>query len=456
MDDRKNYKKIAFMTIMLSMMGLTSFGQSQVTVEDAIRITLEKNLQIKQASLNKDLAAQDVFQAKSNLYPDLKIGSNFKKINGFAFDQVSTTFVTGNQWTTGADAQVSSSVTIFQGFQKINQIKANKLLLESAATQIEKIKYDLMLSVLVNYLEAITNSEMMIASAQQILLSREQVKTDSIQFQVGNKTLADLSQSKNQVATDELNLVNARNAYESSLLALKQLMELPPQTDLQLVKPKVEAINHVLGQYAAIDVFEKAKSFNPELKKAQLDKQAAIKNIDIAKGGYLPSLSMGVSYGSNYYSEARHYLTRELMPFGDQVNQNKSFGAGLTLSIPIFDNNRNRVNVSKARINLQLAETNVQLLETTLNKTVNQAVLDLSAAAQRYKSSMSAFNSATDAFQVIKERYDIGMANGIELFTAQTNRNKAEFDLIQAKYNMIFKDKIIDYYVGNHIKFDVN
>src|SRR5690606_16775571 len=106
----------------------------------------------------------------------------------------------------------------------------------------------------------------------------------------------------------------------------------------------------------------------------QLDKQAAIKNIDIAKGGYLPSLSMGVSYGSNYYSEARHYLTRELMPFGDQVNQNKSFGAGLTLSIPIFDNNRNRVNVSKARINLQLAETNVQLLETTLNKTVNQAV----------------------------------------------------------------------------------
>lgn len=455
MDDRKNYKKMAFMTIMFSVMGYAGFGQGQITVEEAIRITLERNLQVKQATLNKDLAAQDVFQAKSNLYPDLKAGSNYQKINGFAFDQVSTTFVTGNKWTTRADAQLSSSVTVFQGFQKINQIKANKLLLESSATQIEKIKYDLMLSVLVNYLEAITNSELTIASQQQILLSKEQVKNDSIQFQVGNKTLADLSQSKNQVATDELNLVNTRNAYESSLLALKQLMEMPPQAELKLVKPEVEAVAYVLGQYAAIDVFEKAKSFNPELKKAQLDKEAAIKQIDIAKGGYLPSLSLGVSYGSNYYSEARHYLTRELMSFGDQVNQNKSFGAGLTLSIPIFDNNKNRVNVSKAKINLQLAETNAQLLETTLNKTVNQAVLDLSSAAQRYQSSLAAFSSATDAFQVIKERYDIGMANGIELFTAQTNRNKAEFDLIQAKYNMIFKDKIIDYYVGNPIKFDV-
>ncbi|AIM36549.1 TolC family protein [Sphingobacterium sp. SG20118] len=456
MDDRKNYKKMALMAIMFSMMGYASFGQGKVTVEEAIRVTLERNLQVKQATLNKDLAAQDVFQAKSNLYPDLGISVNQRYNNGFAFDQVAGKVLTGNDWTTTSSGSLSSNVTIFQGLQKVNQIKANKLLLESAATQIEKIKYDLMLSVLVNYLEAITNKEMTIASEQQILLSKEQVKNDSIQFEVGNKTLADLSQSKNQVATDQLNLVNAKNAYESSLLALKQLMELSPQTDLQLVKPQVEAIDQVLEQYTAETVFDKAKSFNPELKKAQLDKQAALKQIAIAKGGYLPTLSLGVSYGSNYSSKAYDLVTQTVIPFGDQVNKNKSFGAGLSLSIPIFDNNKNKVNVSKAKINLQLAETNEQLLETTLNKTVNQAVLDLSAAAQRYQSSLAAFSSATDAFQVIKERYDIGMANGIELFTAQTNRNKAEFDLIQAKYNMIFKDKIIDYYVGNPIKFDVN
>ncbi|UIR57145.1 TolC family protein [Sphingobacterium sp. SRCM116780] len=455
MDDRKNYKKMAFMTIVFSVMGYVSFGQ-QVTVEDAIRITLEKNLQVKQAVLNKDLAAQDVYQAKSNLYPDLHLNASQRFNNGLAFDQVSGTLITGNKWTTASGASLASNVTIFQGFQKINQIKANKLLLESSATQIEKIKYDLTLSVLVNYLEAITNNELMIASQQQILLSKEQVKTDSIQFEVGNKTLADLSQSKNQVATDELNLVNARNAYESSLLALKQLMELSPQSDLQLVKPQIESVDNALHNYAATEVFEKAKSFNPEVKKAQVDKEVALKQIDIAKGGYYPTVSVGVSYGTNYSSEGKDYLTGAYMPFGDQLNQNKSFGSNITLSVPILNNNRNKINVSKAKINLQLAETNEQFLATNLNKTVNQAVLDLSAATQRYQSSISAFKSSTDAFQVIKERYDIGMANGIELFTAQTNRNKAEFDLIQAKYNMIFKDKIIDYYIGNPIKFDVN
>ncbi|MGE8381008.1 MAG: TolC family protein, partial [Sphingobacterium sp.] len=146
-------------------------AQQVVGVTEAIRMTLERNVQIKQAELSKDLAAQDLFQSKSNLLPDLRasVDQNFRY--GFAFDLTSAQIV-NNAWTRTTAGSVGSSVNIFQGFQQVNQIKANKLQLESAATQVDKIKNDLVLNVLVNYLEAITNHELMVASEDQIALSK--------------------------------------------------------------------------------------------------------------------------------------------------------------------------------------------------------------------------------------------------------------------------------------------
>ncbi len=187
-----------------------------------------------------------------------------------------------------------------------------------------------------------------------------------------------------------------------------------------------------------------------------------MKQIDIAKGGYYPTLNLNVSYGTNYSSATTRQTdpldpaTLFRVPFGQQVSDNKSFFTGLSLAIPIFSRNQNKVNVAKAKIGLKQAEASEQLAKNNLNKAVNQAVLDVNAAKQRYSSATVAFESAETAFKATKERYDIGMANSLELFTAQTERNKAEFDLIQAKYNVIFRSKIIDYYLGNPIQFDNN
>ena len=431
-------------------------AQQVVSVADAIQMTLERNVQIKQAELSKDIAAQDLFQAKSNLYPSLEAGVTQRFNYGFFFDQVAGQPISGNQWTNSAGGAISSNVNLFKGFRQINQIKANKTQLESSATQVDKIKNDLILNVLVTYLEAITNYEMYTASGDQLKLSQQQYKLDSIQFAVGNKTVADIAKSKNQVASDEFNRVNLRNSYELSLLTLKQLMEMPPQTDISLVKPSVDFSMLTPGTSSAIEVYDMALRNQPDIKKAALDKEAAARQIDIAKGGFYPSLDLGVSYGTNFSSERKDYLTGEKLPFVDQLGQNKAFGTTLSLSVPIFTNNQNKVNLAKAKIGLKQAEAAEQLAKNNLNKAVNQAVLDVTAAKQKFVSATTAFESAETAYKATKERYDIGMANSLELFTAQTERNKAEFDLIQAKYNVIFKSKIIDYYLGNPIQFDNN
>ncbi len=449
------YSAVIFTGLFLGTNDLVQ-AQQVVSVADAIKMTLERNIQIKQAELNKDLAAQDVFQAKSNLYPSLNAGVTQRLNYGFFFDQVAGQPITGNQWTNSAIGSLSSNVNLFKGFQQVNQIKENKSKLESSATQVEKIKNDLVLNVLVTYLDAITNYELYTASEGQLKLSQQQYKLDSIQFAVGNKTIADIAKSKNQVATDELNRVNLENSYQLSLLTLKQLMEMPPQTNISLVRPIVEYSLLKVENSDAVEVYETALRHQPDIKKASLDKDVAARQIEIAKGGYYPSLDLGLSYGTNYSSEGQDYLTRQKLSFNDQLGRNKALGTTLNLIVPIFNNNQNKVNVAKAKIGLKQAEANEQLAKNNLNKAVNQAVLDVNAAKQRYSSATVAFASAETAFKATKERYDIGMANSLELFTAQTERNKAEFDLIQAKYNVIFRSKIIDYYIGNPIQFDNN
>lgn len=448
-------QKISYYTVFFFLLFVAGIpiGYAQVTLQDAITSTLERNLQIKRAQFGYQVSEQDLYQAKSELYPNLNIGVSNSYNYGLTFDQTSGKLVRGNDWTTSAGGQLSSSVTLFQGFQKINQIRANKLQLAVDATEVEKIKNELILSVVTNYLEAITNSELYEAAQQQVRISREQARQDSIQFQVGNKTLADLAQAENQVATDELNIMSSENAYELSLLNLKQLMELSPDTTFHLEKPELA---DVMAEYAVTsfdDVFEKALLTQPAIEQAGHNKELALKNIDIAKGAYYPTLSLNAGYGTNYSSRATDLITGEKMKFYDQINENKSFQGGISLQVPIFNNNRTKVAVNKAKIGYLQAENEEVLARRDLEKTISQAILDLKSANKEYIASQVAFNTSKVAYETIKERYDVGMANSMEMFTAQANMNQAEFEMIRRKYEMVFRGKVIDYYIGNPITF---
>lgn len=427
---------------------------AQISVEEAIKITLAKNLQIKESQYKYALSEQDLYQAKSNLYPNLNIGVSDRVNQGLAFDQVAGQLVTGNKWTNSAGINISSEVTLFAGFQKINEIRANKIKLLGDASALERVKNDLILAVLTNYLEAITNQELTKASKQQVALSEEQLRVETIQFELGTKTLSDIAQVRNQVATDKLNLYANINAYELSLLSLKQLMEMDAQQPLILIAPEIGDYQPEIGMTDIAAILLRARNFQPELKQAALNRDYAAQQIKIARGAAYPQLALQTSYGTNYSSIGVDPIQRTPSPFGDQLKNNKSFSAGLTLRIPIFNNNNVRIAVNKAKLNLQIAENSLNLAERNLNKTVNQALLDKKGAQDRFDAAKTAFETAKIAFEVLEQRYDIGVANAMERFTAQTQMNKAQFELIQLKYLVFFKDKIIDYYMGNPISFN--
>lgn len=428
------------------------FAQELMPIRTAIAWALKNNLQIKQAEFQHALSEQDLRQSRMDLYPNLNAGASGGFNWGLSFDQTAGRLVT--QSVNSAGGRVSSNVDLFSGFRRVNQIRANRYQLMADESNTERVKNDLILSVVTTYLEALTNKGLWEASEQQLALSAQQLEAVDANFEVGNNTLADLSQAKSQVGTDELNVTSAQNAYEISLLNLKQLMEMDPATEITLESPQLPDVNLIESNYLATQVYGQAVANFPDIKQAEFNSLVAKTNIDIAKGGFYPTLSMNGGFGTNYSSQAVDFVTGQLLPFGDQLRRNTSQSIGFTLNIPIFDNLRARINVAKAKIGYQNALTNEQLAKNNLNKIVNQAVLDLRAAEKRYQSTETAFESARDAFEVIQQRFEVGLANAIELSTAQTNRNRAEFDEIQAKYDLIFRSKVIDFYLGNEISFE--
>ncbi|GGG94490.1 transporter [Parapedobacter pyrenivorans] len=428
-------------------------AQEQITILEAVERAITNNLQVKQAEFQYALSDQDLLLSRMTFYPSVNGAISGSKNWGLSFNTDVGQLTTESA--NNVNGGISADVSLFQGFSRVHQVAANRHQLMANASNIDKVKNDLALSVATKYLECLTNMDLLTASQQQLALSEEQLAVAQANFEVGNNTLADLSQAKSQVATDELNVTTAENAYDLAILDLKQLMEMQPSVSIELVKPQVADFENTEVVYSAEQVYQQAMTAYPDIKVAQEQSLMAERNIAVARGNYYPSLSLGGNLGTNYSSAIPDIeLATPTMRFGKQIRRNFAQSVGITLSIPIFNGLQTRVNVSRAKINYQNALTNEQLAKNNLNKIINQAVLDLRAAEKRYYSTETAFASANDAFEVLSQRFEVGLANSVELFTAQTTRNKAEFDHIQARYNLIFRSKVIDFYLGNEINFE--
>lgn len=423
-------------------------AQEIITLENALDRTLKNNLQIRKAGFQSALSVQDLQQSRMNLLPNLNGGVGGRLNGGSFFDE--KTGILGNTTNKSVDGNLSSSVILFQGFQRVNQIAQNKYILEADKSNVEKVRYELQLSVFTIYLEGLTNLELRNASEQQLRLSKAQLEVEEIHDEVGNRTLADLAQAKSQVSLDELNVVSAQNAYDLSILLLKQMMEMHPDQDIVLESPEMIDIQKMGFDATAEDIIEQAYDFFPDIQLAQFNIKAAEQAVKIAKGSYFPTLSLSGGLGTGYTTSYRE-LSGGIFPFNEQIRNNFSQFVGLSLNIPIFNNFSSRIGVRKAKIRLEDAKVEELITKNSLSKVINQSVLDLRSSEKRYNSSSQAFVAMREAFKVIKERYDVGLANSIELSTAQTNMNKAEFDFITSKYNVVYRSKVIDYYLGRPI-----
>lgn len=440
--------------IAISLFGLASsstlHAQEKLTIQQAIERMLQNNLNIKRAVLNVSQASVDLQQSKAALYPSLN--ANVDNSLSFGRGLNSTTFQVVNQKFYQGSGSLNTSIDLFGGFTKVNQIRQNKILLDAGNSNLDKVKNDLILQVVTAYFQVVFNGELLKASTEQLLVAQQTEEREEALLNAGNKTVADVSQAKAQAATAELNVTNAQNALTISHLTLSQLMEMQADTtQFSVVAPTIQDIAMAQKNYNVNEVFNSALSIFPDVKLAVLNRQAAERGISVAKGAYTPRITLGGSIGSSYsYLLAAQGGNQH---FFDQVGSRFNQGVGLQLQIPIFNGLQARSNVKRAQINYEDFKLQEGLTKITLNKVIAQAVADLRAADSRYSSTQNTFNAQKDAFNVIEQRYNVGLVNSLDYNTSRTNRNRAETDFIQAKYDLLFRSKVIDYYLGRQITF---
>lgn len=453
-------------------------AQEVVTLQRAIDLALERNLTIKQAQFSEALSEENLKQSKYNLLPNLTAGPQASLNFGRNIDPSTNQFI--NQRISALSGNMSSQVTLFQGGQLRNQIIENRLLLNADRSYTAKIKNDLILNVVTQYLQVLTNQDLVTAAKQQIEVAKITVDRAQKNFDVGNQTLADLAQAKAQQSTAELNYTTAENQLELSVLTLKQYMEMPPATNIVFEKPDISKFKNLSTVFNPEEVLKTALAVNPDVSLAEARQKAAAQDIKVARGNYYPSVVLFGQLGTNY-SDARKLVSGVTpsgrmdtvgfvggnmatpvtvpgfnpvysnYPFFRQIGDNFNQSVGISLQIPIFNRFSARTAVRKAKITNENALVTAQLARNNLSKIIYQAVWDVQAANKKYQSSLQTYTANKEAFNVIQQRYNVGLVNSLDYNTSLTNLNKSQFDLIQAQYELVFRSKVIDYYLGNPI-----
>jgi outer membrane protein len=443
--------------ILLSTVNFTVKAQEVITLQKAIDLTLERNLTIKQAQFSEAISEENLKQSKYNQLPNLTAGPQASFNFGRNIDPSTNQFI--NQRIFALSGNASTQLTLFQGGQLRNQIIENKLLLGADRSNTAKVKNDLVLNVVTQYLQILTNQDLVTAAQQQIDIAKITLDRAQKNFDVGNQTQADLSQAKASQSTADLNYTNAENQLELSVLTLKQYMEMPPATRITFEKPDISKFKNTVTSFDPEEVLKTALAVNPDISLAEARQKAAAQDIKVARGNYFPSVVLFGQAGSNY-SDARKLVTLapngidpiySSYPIFRQLSDNFNQSVGVSLQIPIFDRFSARTSVRKAKITNENAIVTSQLAKNNLSKIIYQAVWDVQASQKKYQSTLQTYNANKDAFNVIQQRYNVGLVNSLDYNTSLTNLNRSQFDLIQAQYEVVFRNKVIDYYLGNPI-----
>ena len=343
----------------------------------------------------------------------------------------------------GTSMNLTTSIPVFTGFQIPSQHNLSKLNLKASMADLQKAKEDLAINIASAYLQALFNKELYQVAQGQAALSQEQYERIERLEHLGKASVAELAEAKARVAQDELSVVQAHNNYRLAILDLTQLIELETPEGFEVADPD-EAFQ--LNPLTPPDeVFANAMISKPAIQAAQARLEGSVQSIKIAQSALYPSINLNGSLGTNYYST----LNRT---FSQQLGDNFSRYVGISLNIPIFNRFATRNRVRSARLQRDNYALQLENTKKTLYKEIQQAWYNATAAESKYASSGAATEASQASFELTSKKYENGTATAVAYNEAKQNLMKAQSDELQAKYEYIFRSKILDFYKGIEIQ----
>ncbi len=477
--------KQALLSLSLLLVTIVLQAQDKWSLERCVTYAIQNNISVKQADIQQRIAGINLKQAEAGKYPSLSFSSDAGYNFGRSINRATNTF--DNQAIFFSGFRLQSGVNLFNWFSQRYTIEASKLEDKAAAAATDKVRNDIALNVAVAYLQALLAYEQIEVSAVQVEQTRAQY--DNIRKQVKAGALPELNaaEMEAQLARDSAAYITARSTYQQQVIFLKALLSLNMAEPFDIEKPDVESIPvEPLAELQPEYVYQQALKNLPQQRVNEYRYQAAQKNIKAAKAAMYPTVSAFGSIGSNYssnfpdqqrilYTPTGKFDTLAVVevspgnfqpavrPRFDVAIPNTSFGRqmfdinlsqaiGLNLSIPIFNNRQLRSNWERSKLTAENYKLQADLDNLTLQQDIYSAYTDAVNAMQRYNAATKAVEAAEKAYGFSQKRYEVGLLQTIELITNQSNLYRTRLDALAARYEFVFRMKLLEFYKGAGMK----
>lgn len=422
---------------------------SQWDLQTCIDYALQHNITLKRNRISAESAEVDVKTAKAALFPSLSASVSQRIVN--RPNSETNTIIDGDNITSSTSKTsyngsygIDASWTLYNGSKRLNTIKQQKLNNRIAELNVAESENSIEESIAQIYVQILYAAEAVKVNENTLAISQAERDRGQQLLEAGSIAKSDLAQLESQVSTDKYQLVTAQATLQDYKLQLKQLLELDGENEMNIYLPVLSDENVLLPLPAKKDVYMSALTLRPEIEASKINVEASELGIDIAKAGYLPTISLSAGIGTNHTSGSD-------FTFGEQVKNGWNNSIGVSVSVPIFNNRQTKSAVQKAKLQRETSLLSLLDEQKTLYKTIEGLWLDANSAQQRYAAANEKLKSTQISYDLISEQFDLGMKNTVELLTEKNNLLQAQQEQLQAKYMAILNTQLLKFYQGDKL-----
>jgi len=429
----------------------TECAARQWSLKDCINYAIANNIQLQKAKLQEYSALEDVKQSQSALLPSLSLSTS-QNVSYNPWPEQGSAMIAGNKVQASVDKvyyngsySLSGNWTVWDGNKKQNTVKLNKLTAQQAQLDSATTANNILEQIAQLYVQILYSNEAISVTKESLKTSQTNEERGKTMVSVGKMSKADLAQLTAQRAQDEYSIVEAESNLRNYKRQLKQLLQIADNEEFDVTIPSTTDEMALKEVPALNDVYTASLEQRPEIKNAKLGIESSDLSVKIAKAGKMPSIGLNAGLSTNTSSMSNN-------AWGTQLKNNLTFGGGVTISIPLFDNRQTKTAVNKAMIQKQSYLLDLQDKQTTLYSTVENYWLQAVTNQNKFKAAQVSTESAQASYELLSEQFKQGLKNIVELMTGKNNLLQAQQNELQSKYLAILNLNMLEFYKTGEIK----
>lgn len=428
----------------------TGISAQTWTLQQCIDHAAEHNITVQKNRLSLEDAEQQRLQAKAALFPSLSAAVS--QSLGYRPFQEATTIVqngmatsTNNKVTENGSYGINANWTVWNGGINQKNIEAQNIQKDIAENQTQQTLSTIQEQIAQLYVQILYTTEAAKVNRQLAETARQQLQRGQERFKLGDLAKADLAQLEAQVASADYDVVNSDAQVAGYKRQLKELLQLNISEPFDISTSEMDDSRALAPIPSKEEVYQQALAVRPEIRAAQLQADAADVQLDIARRGYLPTIGLNAGIGTS------HYAATGQKGFGEQIKRNLNGSVGLSVSVPILDNRRNKTAVSRAKLAKTSAALDLQDKQISLGSTIENLWLSATTSQQRFQSAQAAVKSQETNYELINEQFKAGLKNIVDLLQARDNLLQAQQNRLQSKYTTILNTQLLHFYEGGQL-----